>query len=149
MREHRRIVLCLPDGAPCVDPGPSETSKRGVELSTEWHGGPAGVAGFAEGGWKAVELASVHGELVDRLVLVSTPIPDDESGIPLATVSAKTLLLYGSKDPAGGHRQATWWKDKLGGRVEMMPGAGSDILTEVWRRALTHLAPRQAHDQGT
>jgi hypothetical protein len=71
-------------------------------------------------------------------VLVSTPVLDDA---PRA-VSAKTLLLYGSKDPAGGQKQATWWKTRLGGRIEMVPGADAYILERVWPRVLSHLAPR-------
>ena len=73
---------------------------------------------------------------------MSTPIPDEPGTPRFAAVSAKTLLLYGSKDPAGGHRQASWWKDRLGGRIEMSPGAGHDILADVWPRVLSHLAPR-------
>jgi pimeloyl-ACP methyl ester carboxylesterase len=101
----------------------------------------AGVVGFAEGGWAALRLAAEHGDLVDRLVLVSTPVPASPDAVP-QTVAAKTLLVYGSKDPAGGHRQAVWWKERLGGRIEMVPGAGRDILADVWPRVLSHLAPR-------
>ena len=124
-----------------MDPDPDETAKRDVELACEWDGTPAGVVGWLDGGWNAVGLAAAHAELVDRLVLVSTPIPEDDAGRPPSAVSAKTLLLYGSKDPAGGNKQATWWKERLGGRVEMIPGADSDILERVWPRVLSHLAP--------
>jgi pimeloyl-ACP methyl ester carboxylesterase len=130
-------VLCLPGGFGATDPAPEETAKRGVELASEWDGAPAGIVGFGEGGWRAVELAAAHGDLVDRLVLVSTPMLDETP----PRVSAKTLLLYGSKDPAGGQKQATWWKNQLGGRIEMRPGAGHDILGDVWPRVLSHLAP--------
>jgi pimeloyl-ACP methyl ester carboxylesterase len=130
--------VCLPGGAAAFDPAPDETARRDVELVSEWDGTPAGIAGVGEGGWRAVELAAEHGDLVQRLVLVSTPVPDVD---PPAASSAKTLLLYGSKDPAGGHRQATWWKERLGGRIEMVPGADADILERVWPRVLSHLAP--------
>ena len=110
----------MPNGDGAADPSPEETAARDVELSSEWDGTPAGVVGFAEGGWKAIELAGRHGELVERLVLVSTPISDEPSTLPLAAVLTKTLLLHGSKDPVGGHRQATWWKDRLGARIEMV-----------------------------
>ena len=132
----------MPDGEVAADPGPDETAKREVELAMEWDGTSAGVVGFAEGGWKAVGLAAAHWALVDRLVLVSTPIPEHD--IPVGEVLAKTLLLFGSKDPAGGHKQAAWWKQRLGGRIEMTPRASHDILEQVWPRVLSHLAPRSA-----
>ena len=131
-------------GGIATDPRPDETAKRDVELAFRWDGTPAGIVGFAEGGWRAV--AATHGDLVDRLVLVSTPVPDSEGVVPLDAVSAKTLLLYGSKDPAGGHKQAAWWKERLGGRMELVPGAGSDILADVWPRVLSHLAPRSLRE---
>jgi pimeloyl-ACP methyl ester carboxylesterase len=130
-------VLCLPGGASAFDPAPEETARRNVELTDEWDGTRAAVVGVAEGGWSAVELAAAHGDLVERLVLVSTPVPDE----PPSAVSAKTLLLFGSKDPAGGQKQATWWKERLGGRIEMVPGADADILERVWPRVLSHAAP--------
>ena len=134
----RRIVLCLPDGMPSFDPAPEETAKRGVELSFAWDGTAAGVVGFGEAGWRAVELAASNPELVDRLVLVSTE-PTDEA--PTA-VASKTLLLFGSLD--GGQRRAAWWKSRLGGRIEMVPREGHDILERVWPRVLSHLAPGSA-----
>jgi len=115
------VVLCLPDGGTATDPDPGETAKRDVELATAWDGTPAAVVGVGDGGWKAVELAAAHGGLVERMV------------------SAKTLLLYGSLD--GGQKRATWWKDRLGGRIEMVPGASDDILERVWPRVLSHVAP--------
>jgi pimeloyl-ACP methyl ester carboxylesterase len=130
-------VLCLPEGAAVFDPLPEETARRDVELLGEWQGSQAAVVGFGEGSWSAVGLAAAHGELVERLVLVSAPVPDE----PPPPVSARTLLLFGSKDPAGGQRQAVWWRDRLGGRIEMIPGAGADILERVWPRVLSHVAP--------
>jgi pimeloyl-ACP methyl ester carboxylesterase len=118
------------------DPDPAETAKREVELVPDWDGSPVGLVGFAEGGWTAVDLAAENGDLVERLVLVSTPPLDDAEPREL---SAKTLLLYGSRD--GGQKRATWWKDRLGGRIEMVPGAGEDILERVWPRVLSHVAP--------
>jgi pimeloyl-ACP methyl ester carboxylesterase len=131
----------VPEDRAVTDPDPAETAKREVDLATEWDDTPSGIVGFAEGGWKAVGLAAAHADLVDRLVLVSTPVPDAADAVP-GDVAAKTLLLYGSKDPAGGHAQAKWWKDRLGARIEMVPGAGHDILAQVWPRVLSHLAPR-------
>ena len=126
----------MPAGGPLLDPDPDETAKRDVELSFVWDGSAARVVGFGEGGWRAVDLAASNPELVDRLVLVSTE-PTEEA--PTA-VEAKTLLLFGSRE--GGQRQATWWKNRLGGRIEMIPGEGRDILARVWPRVLSHLAPR-------
>ena len=133
----RRIVLCVPDGEATRDPNPAETAKRHVELAG-WEGSPAGVVGFGEGGWRALEFAAENPDLVDRLVLVSTPILEHES---VGKVTAKTLLLYGSKDQAGGHAQASWWLSRLGARIEMVPGEGHDILERVWPRVLSFLAP--------
>jgi hypothetical protein len=91
--------------------------------------------GVGEGGWKAVELALVHGDVVGRLVLVSTPPLED--GEP-AAMSAKTLLLYGARD--GGQRRAL-----VEGAARRPhrdgPGAGDDILERVWPRVLSHVAP--------
>jgi pimeloyl-ACP methyl ester carboxylesterase len=130
------VVLCLPDGT-ATDPDPGETARRDVELAREWDGTPAAVVGVGEGGWKAVELAAAHAGLVERLVLVATPPLDDADP---AAVSANRLLLYGSRD--GGLKRATWWKDRLGGRIEMVPGAGDEVLERVWPRVLSHVAPR-------
>lgn len=56
-------------------------------------------------------------------------------------VHAKTLLLYGDKDPIGG-KHARWWKARLSNaRVEMAPGLGHFLAIPLWRRALAHLAP--------
>jgi predicted esterase len=138
--ERRRILLCLPEGILPADPGPQETAKRNVALVHDWDGSAAGVVGWAEGGWAALELAVMHGDLVDRLVLVSTPVPETDDGLELDAVQAKTLLLYGMRD--GGNAQAKWWQQRLGGRREMVPERGHDILEHVWPRVLSHLAPR-------
>jgi len=131
----RRIVICLPDGMAPTDPVPDETAKRNVELAFTWDAAESGVVGFGEGGWRAVELAAANPELVGRLVLVSTEPTEDAP----ASVEAKTLLLFGSLD--GGQRRASWWKSRIGGRIEMVPREGRDILERVWPRVLSHLAP--------
>lgn len=57
-------------------------------------------------------------------------------------VRAKTLLLYGSRDPITGAKHATWWKQLLpSSRVEMVPGEGHLLLMRHWARVLSHLAP--------
>ena len=138
--ELQRILLCLPERMSPADPAPEETARRDVELVHGWDGSAAGVVGWAEGGWAAVELAARHGDLVHRLVLVSTPVPETDDGLELDGVLAKTLLLYGVRD--GGNAQAKWWQQRLGGRREMVPEQGHDILEHVWPRVLSHLAPR-------
>jgi pimeloyl-ACP methyl ester carboxylesterase len=138
----RRIVLCLPSDTPFFDPMPEETAKRDVELSAEWDGTPAGVVGWAEGGWAALTLAAEHKQLVDRLVLVSAPAPGTEpKTIDLDSIQAKTLLLYGMRDEAVSHADRNWWRDRLKARFEMVPNGGHNILVERWARILSHLAP--------
>lgn len=57
-------------------------------------------------------------------------------------VVAKTLLLYGAKDPVAGSRHATWWKRHLpDSRVEMNPKVGHLVVIPMWGRVLSHLAP--------
>lgn len=99
----RRIVMCLPAGTPFFDPVPEETAKRDVELSADWDGTPAGVVGWAEGAWAALDLAAQH-ELVDRLVLVSPPAPGTEPDpVDLDAIRAKTLLLAPIPPAAASH----------------------------------------------
>jgi pimeloyl-ACP methyl ester carboxylesterase len=63
-------------------------------------------------------------------------------GFEPKAVSAKTLLLYGSRDPVAGSRHANWWKAHIpDSRVEMVPGAGHMLVFPMWDRALSHLAP--------
>jgi pimeloyl-ACP methyl ester carboxylesterase len=140
-------VLCAPAGAAAADPDPAETAKRDVELADEWDGTPAGVVGWLDGGRVAVELAASHPDLVDRLVLVSTPIPSLGEPQPPA-VSAKTLLLYGSKDAAGATGRRRGGRIGSAGAIEMVPGAGSDILVHVWPRVFSFLAPRSLRRAG-
>ena len=106
-----------------LDPDPDETTRRDVELVHRLGRiGDGSHRHSLKAGWHAVELAAKHRELVERLVLVATPPLEDEDAVELGAVEAKTLLLYGSRD--GGQRQATWWKEHLGGRIEMVPTRG-------------------------
>lgn len=58
-------------------------------------------------------------------------------------VQAKTLLLYGSKDPVAGSRHGTWWQKHLpNARLEVVPGAGHLLILPMWHRVLSFLAPR-------
>jgi pimeloyl-ACP methyl ester carboxylesterase len=63
-------------------------------------------------------------------------------GFEPQAVKAKTLLLYGSRDPLTGLRHANWWKERIpGSRVEMSPVVGHMLVFPMWERALSHLAP--------
>ena len=119
-----------------------ETAKRDVELSASWDGTPAGVVGWAEGGWAALALAAEHKQLVDRLVLVSAPAPGTEpTTIDLDAIEAKTLVLFGMRDEAVSPADRNWWRDRLNARLEMVPDGGHDIVVQTWPRVLSHLAP--------
>jgi len=63
-------------------------------------------------------------------------------GFEPEAVQAKTLLLYGSRDPMAGPRHGRWWQERLpDARLEVAPGAGHLLLIPMWSRALSHLAP--------
>jgi pimeloyl-ACP methyl ester carboxylesterase len=63
-------------------------------------------------------------------------------GFAPTAVQAKTLLLYGSKDPIAASRHGSWWQKHLpNARLEVVPGAGHLLILSMWARALSHLAP--------
>ena len=63
-------------------------------------------------------------------------------GFEPAQVQAKTLCLYGSKDPIANLRHGNWWQKNLpNARLEMAPDAGHLLIIPMWRRVLSHLAP--------
>jgi pimeloyl-ACP methyl ester carboxylesterase len=63
-------------------------------------------------------------------------------GFELETVQAKTLLLYGSKDPVAASRHGSWWQKHLpNARLEVVPNAGHLLVIPMWQRVLSHLAP--------
>ena len=140
----RSVVLCLPARMALFDPEPEQTAKREVRLLGAMDSSPAGVVGWSSGGWDALALAAEQPDLVERLVLVSTPFPEEEpDGVDLDGVRAKTLLLFGSNDPRTGSRHGRWWQRRLpNARLEMVPGAGHELLVPMWSRILSHLAPR-------
>lgn len=71
---------------------------------------------------------------------MSTPFPEEAEH--LAQVTAKTLLMFGSADPATGSGHGRRWQQALpDARLEMVPKAGDDILERSWKRVLSHLAP--------
>lgn len=63
-------------------------------------------------------------------------------GFEPAQVRAKTLCLYGARDPIIGSRHGTWWQKNLPqARLEMAPNAGHLLIIPMWGRVLSHLAP--------
>ena len=140
----RSVVLCLPAGMALFDPEPEQTARREVRLIHALDGSSAGVVGWSSGGWVALALAAEQPDLVERLVIVSTPFPEEEpDGVDLDGVRAKTLLLFGSGDPQTGSRHGRSWQRRLpNARLKMVPRAGHELLVPMWSRILSHLAPR-------
>lgn len=69
-------------------------------------------------------------------------------GFTPAEVQAKTLLLYGSRDPVAGQRHGNWWQRQLPHeRLKVAPGAGHLLILTHWQRALSHLAPGAKRQQ--
>jgi pimeloyl-ACP methyl ester carboxylesterase len=142
----RLVLLFGADG----DPGPELTWARGITLAVGDglpvdHPGPVGVVGTSGAGLDALAFAERHAGTVDRLVLISTPIPPDKT-IELSGVSAKTLLLFAARDEATGARHGRWWQQRLDdARLEVNPQGGPDLLEPMWKRVLSHLAPHCKH----
>jgi pimeloyl-ACP methyl ester carboxylesterase len=66
-------------------------------------------------------------------------------GFAPEAVQAKTLLLYGSRDPLAGPRHGRWWQSQLpDARLEVAPGAGHLLVIAMWARVLSHVAPGRA-----
>ena len=126
------------------DPDPQETSRRGVELGPAPESGRYAVVGWRGAGRAAAHLAAAEPSRVDRLVLCCVPAPmDTDPGFDPADIVAKTLLLFGQADPDAPASHARWWKKELrDARIEMVPRAGSDIIEALWKRVLSHAAPR-------
>ncbi|MFF5076447.1 alpha/beta fold hydrolase [Actinoplanes sp. NPDC000266] len=143
----RTVVLFGSD----ADPDPELTWARGVTLlagdgadSAPAPTGPVAVVGWSAGGGDALAFAAANAGLVDRVVLVSTPKPaGDDLPFDVGGITAKTLLLFGARDPLTGSRHGTWWQRRLPqARLEMWPDGTHDLLVPAWNRALSHLAPR-------
>lgn len=63
-------------------------------------------------------------------------------GFEAHAVQAKTLLLYGSRDPVAGPKHGKWWQKNLPrARLEVVPDAGHVLIVAMWHRVLSHLAP--------
>jgi hypothetical protein len=57
-------------------------------------------------------------------------------------VQAKTLLLYGSRDPLAGPQHGRWWHSRLpDAHLEVAPEAGHLLVIPMWSRVLSHVAP--------
>ena len=156
----RVVLLCHPD---LSDPDPAATWSRGITLLAvdpaqpgrcgaddlaeeldQRAAGPVGAIGWSAGGLVALTLAARHPGLVDRLVVIGAPSPDAEPdpGFEPSQITAKTLLLYGAKDPIAGPRDGKWYQQRLpNARFEQVPGEGRLLVAPMWRRALSHLAP--------
>jgi pimeloyl-ACP methyl ester carboxylesterase len=66
-------------------------------------------------------------------------------GFEPEAVQAKTLLLYGSRDPLADPRHGRWWQARLpDARLEVVPEAGHLLVVPTWARVLSHLAPDRA-----
>ncbi|MDP1858364.1 MAG: hypothetical protein Q8K82_06830 [Gemmatimonadaceae bacterium] len=140
----RVVVFCHdhPDER-SFDPDPDETGRREIELRTTPPTGSFSVVGWRHAGLNAAALAAAAGSRVDRLVLCCVPAPlDAKLDFDPGDIAAKTLLLFGQADPDASSRHARWWKDHIpDSRVEMVPRAGSDIISTMWGRVLSHAAP--------
>jgi pimeloyl-ACP methyl ester carboxylesterase len=67
-------------------------------------------------------------------------------GFEPGAVHAKTLLLYGSRDPIAGPRHGQWWVRELpDAHLEVAPGRGHLLVLSAWSRVLSHVAPGRAH----
>lgn len=138
-------MLCLPSERALIDPDPDETSRRALRLVSAWDPSVIGVAGWSTGGYEATRVAAQHPQL-ERLAIISTPFPEDTSHF--GAVHAKTLLMFGSADPATGSSHGRRWQEALpDARLEMVPKGDHEILERVWKRVLSHLAPGRARRQ--
>jgi pimeloyl-ACP methyl ester carboxylesterase len=63
-------------------------------------------------------------------------------GFEPEAVQAKTLLLYGARDPLADPRHGRWWHSRLpNASLEVVPGVGHLLVVPMWARALSHLVP--------
>jgi len=155
------VLLCLPPGAEPFDPDPDATHARDVGLLAAPQGASAedvaddlarlgehsvGVVGWSTGGLAALALAANRPSLVNRLALVATPAPlltPSSLDVDPARVTAKTLLVYGGRDPNAASAHGRWWQSHLPhARLEMTPDGGDRLIAERWARTLAHLSPR-------
>jgi hypothetical protein len=130
-----------PDDAPPDDAPPDDGPPDDGPPDDGLPDGPVAVVGWSVAGLDALAFAARNAHVVDRVALIATPIPGDDR--PAPSIPAKTLLLFGDKDPLTGSRHGTWWQRALpDARLEMQPGGGHDLLVPTWKRVLSHCAPR-------
>lgn len=67
-------------------------------------------------------------------------------GFEPSAVLARTLLLYGSRDPVAGPGHGRWWEARLPyAQLEVASGAGHLLIVSAWSRILSHVAPGRGH----
>ncbi|WP_147917481.1 hypothetical protein [Ruania zhangjianzhongii] len=180
-----RTVLLLPgSGDRLADPDPAVTARRNVTVlgfatvpasgqPTPWPAQPAldgplpavddrvphgslGLIAVGDAAASGVLLAHRLADRVDRLVLISAPVPGvgperERLEELLGTLTTRTLLINGQRDPAAANAEASWHRQRLPrARIEMIPASrlphGRLELRIVWARALAHVAPGTAAD---
>ena len=92
-----------------------------AEIIQQMKAGPVGAAGWSAGGRVALALAARHPQLVDRVVVIATPAPDEEvpwippeqkqglealRGLPPGEVHAQLAAQLGQMLPAGAPPEA-------------------------------------------
>jgi pimeloyl-ACP methyl ester carboxylesterase len=122
---------------------------------------PAGVAGWSAGGRVALALAARRPDLVSRVVVFSTPAPDEEvpwipsehktgietlRGLPPAAVRARLADMLGSMRPADPHASeasASLGASPADATALAVPGTRErlgDMLTEAWTQGAAGIA---------
>lgn len=135
------VVLKVPGMGSFRDPGPDETHRRGLRLVSDIDESTIGIIGWSTAGHDALALA-VENPHVPRLVLVAVPYDVEPNSVEFSELAAKTLLLFGNRDPRAGSSHGRRWQRALpNARLEMVPGGMHDLIAQVWPRILTHVAP--------
>jgi len=152
-----RVLAVGLEGSAVDDPGahggetPSEaTAARLAERVREELDDPvatAGLVAYRAAGDVALRAVVLLDDSIDRLVLAAVPAPGtpldrEELGRTIQSITAKTLIVNGQRDPDAAAAEARWYKKHIpSSRIEMVPGDGPLALTDVWDRALSHTAP--------
>lgn len=137
------VVVRVPGGGLFLDPDPEETERRRVRLVDVPDDSTIGIVGCSTAGLEALGMAADNPQ-IPRLVLASVPYVEDSDSLDLTMVAAKTLLLFGARDPQTGSRTGRQWQRALpDARLEMVPDGGHDLIVPMWSRVLAHVAPRR------
>jgi pimeloyl-ACP methyl ester carboxylesterase len=154
-----RLLLVQVDASELDDPptfgGETPAGSAAAEvlalLREEVPDGTFGVVGERAAALFAAALAAQLGPRVDRLALVSAPMPDgplacDLTAGVLSQVSSVALVVNASTDPGAPAEAAQWYAAHLRrGRAEAVPAAdphpldGRLALSDVWDRVLGHV----------